>query len=99
MASDIILTEPLINPTMNFIIINKEFDNTERRAIETFAFMPYKPGVLSKVMRKRNKIQSDFYQFIADISKADLFGVLKASHPGSIGMCEPEFVFSLQVTF
>jgi hypothetical protein len=51
MASDKILTEPLINPTISFMIIKMEFDNTERRAIFTFAFMPYAPGVLSKVIR------------------------------------------------
>jgi hypothetical protein len=63
---------------MNFIIINKEFDNTERRAIETFKFMSYKPGVLSKIMRKRNIIQSDLNQFIADISHTDLLGVFES---------------------
>jgi hypothetical protein len=38
-ASDKILTEPLISPVANFIIINKVFDIIESRAILTLAFM------------------------------------------------------------
>jgi len=38
-ASDKILTEPLISPTASFIRISKVFDTIERRAILTLAFI------------------------------------------------------------
>jgi hypothetical protein len=39
MASDIILTDPLIRPTTTFIIMRRVFDTIERRAILTLAFI------------------------------------------------------------
>jgi hypothetical protein len=38
-ASDNMLTDPLISPAASFININKVFDTIERRAILTLAFI------------------------------------------------------------
>jgi len=39
MASEIILTEPLMIPTASFIAMSREFDSIESRAILTLAFI------------------------------------------------------------
>ena len=65
-ASDIILTDPLIKPTITFKIINVVFEITDKRATRTFLF------VLLREITLSNKQKPVSYKLIIETKNVSI---------------------------
>jgi hypothetical protein len=82
-ASEIMLTDPLISPMANFIIISKVLDNIESRAILTLAFIE-----VSRVFGKGSNLVRKYSE---DKAKSKVTSVIFSQ-----SFLEPKYILALK---